>query len=166
MPTNGAAGLTRAMPDEDSFEIRVEAPQWNAALGDCDAFARRVLAACTEAEEASGEVSVLFADDEALRALNAQWRQQDKPTNVLSFPAPEGFGLGDIALAFETVEREAREQGKAFAAHASHLLVHGLLHLIGYDHEVEADAEDMEARERVILAGLGVADPYDIVGAA
>jgi probable rRNA maturation factor len=153
------------MPDEDSFEIRVEAPQWNAALGDCDAFARRVLAACSQAEQVSGEVSVLFADDEALRALNAQWRDQDKPTNVLSFPAPEGFGLGDIALAFETVEREAREQGKAFAAHAGHLLVHGFLHLIGYDHEDEADAEDMEAQERAILAGLGVADPYDIVAA-
>jgi probable rRNA maturation factor len=166
MPTNGAAGLTRAMPDEDSFEIRVEAPQWNAALGDCDAFARRVLAASAQAEAIHGEVSVLFADDEALRALNAQWRHQDKPTNVLSFPAPEGFGLGDIALAFETVEREAREQGKGFAAHAGHLLVHGFLHLLGYDHEDEAEAEEMEARERVILASLGVADPYEVAGAA
>lgn len=165
MPTNGAAALIRAMPDEDAVDIRVEAPQWT-ALGDCEAFARRILAAAAAAEDVTGAIDVLFADDTALRALNAQWREQDKPTNVLSFPAPEGFGLGDIALAFETVDREAREQGKSLAAHTAHLLVHGFLHLLGYDHENDADAETMEARERAVLAGLGVADPYEILGAA
>ena len=166
MPTNGAAGLIRAMPDEDDIDIRVEAAQWTAALGDCESFALRVLAHAARGEGAPGALAVLLSDDAALRALNAQWRGQDKPTNVLSFPAPEGFGLGDIALAFETAEREAREQGKTLAAHVAHLLVHGFLHLLGYDHETEADAEAMEARERDILAALGVSDPYEIAGAA
>ena len=166
MPTNGAAGLIRAMPDEDDIDIRVEAAQWTGALGDCEAFALRVLSHAVLEEGAPGALAVLLSDDAALRVLNAQWRGQDKPTNVLSFPAPEGFGLGDIALAFETVEREAREQGKTLSAHAAHLLVHGFLHLLGYDHETEADAEAMEARERGILAALGVADPYETAGAA
>jgi probable rRNA maturation factor len=103
-----------------------------------------------------------LADDEALRELNARWRGKETATNVLSFPAPEGFGLGDIALAFETVAAEAQAQGKSLAAHASHLIVHGFLHLLGYDHEDEGEAVEMEARERAILATLGVADPYTV----
>jgi probable rRNA maturation factor len=100
-----------------------------------------------------------------VRRLNAQWRGIDKPTNVLSFPpAPGGAGdvksLGDIAIAYETTASEARAEDKPFADHLAHLCVHGFLHLMGYDHELEAHAETMESLERVILARLGVPDPY------
>jgi probable rRNA maturation factor len=113
------------------------------------------------------ELSILFTDDAQIRSLNAQWRDKDKATNVLSFPAfaPNKAGplppmLGDIVLAAETVQREALLEGKTVAHHISHLVVHGLLHLIGYDHEVDEEAEEMEALERRILARLAIADPY------
>lgn len=116
---------------------------------------------------ASGQVSVLFTDDRAVQDLNRDYRDRDRPTNVLSFPAPdfplppgEVPLLGDIALAFETCDREAQEKNIGFADHAQHLLLHGLLHLLGYDHIEDSDAEAMEAIERVILHELGIADPY------
>lgn len=121
------------------------------------------LSVAAAAEGARGTVSLLLGDDAAVAALNSEFRGKSEPTNVLSFPpsapAEPGF-LGDIALAAETIAREADEQGKSFEAHAAHLVVHGLLHLLGYDHANDADAEKMEARERAILAGLGIADPY------
>lgn len=125
----------------------------------------RALAAAAEAEGASGTVSLLLGDDAAIAALNAQFRGKQGPTNVLSFPpAPAGEGgegfLGDIALAAETIVVEAEFQGKRFENHAAHLAVHGFLHLLGYDHINPADAEAMEARERAILASLGIEDPY------
>jgi len=112
------------------------------------------------------EISVRLTGDEEVRALNAQWRGKDKPTNVLSFPAPDQPGaegprhLGDIALAYETLVRESEEESKALADHFAHLIVHGILHLLGYDHEDEEEAEDMEALEVKALATLGIADPY------
>ena len=111
-------------------------------------------------------MSVLLTSDEAVQALNQRFRHQDKPTNVLSFPAPQNpeHHLGDIALAFETCEREAAEQGKSLAHHLQHLVAHGALHLVGYDHQSDADAEAMEALEREILSGLGVPDPYAATG--
>lgn len=150
------------MPDGLDIDTVVEAEGWEAALAEPpETLAARVLAAAAVGEMAKGEVSVLFADDAAVRALNKAWRGKDAATNVLSFPAPEGFGaLGDIALALETVLAEARGQGKTADAHTAHLLAHGFLHLIGYDHEQDDDAEAMESRERAILAGLGIADPY------
>ena len=111
---------------------------------------------------AAADVVILLADDEAVRELNSRFRGQDKATNVLSFPAPpnpEGH-LGDIALAFGVCAREAEAQGKGIGDHLQHLVAHGALHLLGYDHTDDADAEQMEGLERVILAGLGVADPY------
>ena len=107
-----------------------------------------------------GEVVVLLTDDAGVRDLNARFRGKDAPTNVLSFPAAEGVGdaLGDIALASGVCRAEA--QGKTLADHLSHLVVHGVLHLLGRDHEDEVEAEAMEAEERTILASLGVADPY------
>jgi probable rRNA maturation factor len=119
------------------------------------------------APPADRETGVVFTDDENIRRLNAEWRGKDKPTNVLSFPVmqidvgdPLPPMLGDIVLAFETVEREARDEGKSFDAHLVHLIVHGFLHLLGYDHEGEQDAEEMEGAERRILARLAIPDPY------
>ncbi|MEN0041914.1 MAG: rRNA maturation RNase YbeY [Pseudomonadota bacterium] len=114
---------------------------------------------------ADAEVSFLLTDDDAVRVLNRDWRGKDKPTNVLSFAANEGDGpvtplLGDIVIARETVAREAEEQGKTFDDHFTHLIIHGLLHLIGHDHEDGGEADAMEALERRILADLGIADPY------
>jgi probable rRNA maturation factor len=118
------------------------------------------------------DVSLCLADDAVLRALNLRWRGVDKPTNVLSFPsAPPGplgdpTTLGDIALAYETLAREAEDLGVPLVDHYRHLLAHGFLHLIGYDHEADAEAERMEALETRILARLGAADPCarEVVG--
>ncbi len=151
------------MTTDLEIDAVVEADGWEAALAESpDALASRVIAAAGAGETARGAVSVLFADDAAVRALNKAWRGKDAPTNVLSFPAPDGFGaLGDVALALETVLAEAQAQGKTPRAHAAHLIAHGFLHLVGYDHENDEDAEKMEGRERAILAGLGIADPYE-----
>jgi probable rRNA maturation factor len=113
------------------------------------------------------ELSVVFSDDSHIRSLNAGWRGKDKPTNVLSFPAfPIRPGekvpplLGDIVLAAETVMREAELEGKPLDHHISHLVIHGLLHLLGHDHEADQEAENMEALERGALARLAIPDPY------
>jgi probable rRNA maturation factor len=147
-----------------SVDTSTECESWRGVLADPDAFARDILARVADGAE-DAEVSVLFADDAFVRDLNARWRGQDKPTNVLSFPAapekvPGPRPLGDIVLAFETVDREAREAGKPFDHHAAHLLVHGFLHLLGYDHETDAEAAIMEAREVRILETLDIPDPY------
>jgi probable rRNA maturation factor len=106
-------------------------------------------------------LTIALADDKRVRVLNARDRKKNKPTNVLSYPSGEGVFLGDVVLARQTVWREAKSQGKTPADHVTHLVVHGTLHLMGYDHETsDADAERMEARERLILARLGIADPY------
>ena len=106
------------------------------------------------------ELSILFTDDSAVQKLNAAWRGKDKPTNVLSFPQPAGPLLGDVILAAETLREEAALAQKAFEDHMAHLIVHGFLHLLGYDHEGDAEAEAMEAVERKALARMGIADPY------
>ncbi|MEP1205744.1 MAG: rRNA maturation RNase YbeY [Rhizobiaceae bacterium] len=111
------------------------------------------------------EVSLLFTDDAAVQQLNQQWRQIDKPTNVLSFAAQEGEGpvtpvLGDIVLARQTIEREASEQDKLRDDHLTHLIIHGFLHLLGFDHETDREADEMEHLETEILNQLGIADPY------
>jgi probable rRNA maturation factor len=147
------------------IDVIVEASGWNAGA---EAAARRALAeaaAALGADFRNHAVALLLTDDAAVRRLNAQWRGIDKPTNVLSFPpAPGGAGeirsLGDIAIAYETTAREAQAEAKPFADHLAHLCVHGFLHLMGYDHEQEPQAETMEGLERVILARLGVPDPY------
>jgi probable rRNA maturation factor len=112
--------------------------------------------------EETDRLVIFLTDDATVRELNTRFRGKDAPTNVLSFPAPEvpAGQLGDIALAFGVCAREAAEQRKPLAHHLQHLVIHGVLHLLGYDHETDPDAERMEGRERALLAGLGVPDPY------
>ncbi len=143
------------------IEIVIEEKAWRAAEPKARFLARAAAAATLKAERRAGaDVAILLTADARLRALNAAFRGKDAPTNVLSFPGHGGESLGDIALALGVCAREAAEQGKTLAAHLQHLTAHGVLHLLGYDHETDAEAEAMEARERLILATLGVADPY------
>ena len=154
-------------------DVLVLDERW-AEIGDAQAVARLSVEAALSvvAERQSGdvEVSVALADDATVQALNRDWRGKDYPTNVLSFPAPSTRTpgprvLGDIALAYETVARESRDENKPLADHAVHLLVHGTLHLLGYDHECDSDAAVMEALEIEALARIGLADPYRGVAA-
>jgi probable rRNA maturation factor len=154
-----------------TVDIALPCPAW---LGECpntaalaEEAALRALR-CAKAPDAA-VVDITLADDAAQRELNRAWRDDDAPTNVLAFPAadpalrpPTGAPLllGDVVLAFETVRREAAEQEKPLADHLRHLVVHGVLHLLGYNHENAMDAATMEAREIAILAELGVPNPY------
>ena len=159
-------------PNLPITEVLVVADCWRREP-DAEAVIQRAVAAAAESVDedvADAEVAVMLTDDAGIRTLNSNWRGMDKPTNVLSFPAlqPEGEWkpgdaprmLGDIAIAYETMRREADEEHKPFDHHLSHLAVHGFLHLIGYDHENDDDAEEMEALETEILAHLGIPDPY------
>ena len=141
------------------IDIEVEDLAWSAALPEPEAV---VLPAAEAALDARGGVTILLTDDDSVAELNERFRGKAGPTNVLSFPAPDNpeDHLGDIALAYGVCAREAAEQGKPLAHHLQHLVAHGVLHLLGYDHLTEAEAEEMEALERHILAGLGVPDPY------
>ena len=136
---------------------------WTEALPGVERLVRRAARAAVSGARRvrARSLTVALADDKAVRALNARDRKKDKPTNVLSYPSGETAFLGDMILARQTVWREARAQKKSPADHVTHLVVHGTLHLLGYDHETgDADAECMEALERRILARLGIADPY------
>lgn len=135
---------------------------WQSALPGVERLVRRAARAALAGARRSGRrtLSVALADDRRVRALNARDRKKDKPTNVLSYPSGEHAFLGDIVLARQTVWREARQQAKSPADHVIHLVVHGTLHLVGYDHEDDAEADRMEALERRVLAKLGIADPY------
>lgn len=141
------------------IDIEIEDEAWSAALAGAEAL---ILPAAEAALEARGGVTILLTDDDSVAELNQRFRDKAGPTNVLSFPAPPNpeHHLGDIALAYGVCAREAAEQGKPLAHHLQHLVAHGVLHLLGYDHLTEAEAEEMEALERRILAGLGVPDPY------
>ena len=140
--------------------LLIEDPKWRSHRG--------LLARLTKAAEAArrsarlkGNFTILVADDRKLQALNREFRGKDKPTNVLSFPGLEGHG-GDIAIAYGVTAKEAKAAAKNFADHASHLVVHGVLHLAGYDHERPKDARVMEPLEARILKRLGIADPYAV----
>lgn len=152
-----------------SVDCVAESALWE-ALPEAEALVERACAAAIAGARRpllpEVEIAVLLADDAHVRAVNAEWRGLDKPTNVLSFPSvpPDRIGaapvLGDLILAFETCAREAEHDEKTLAHHVSHLVVHGVLHLLGYDHMTEAEAEEMEALEVAVLAGLGIPDPY------
>src|SRR3979490_2019844 len=153
-------------------EVLVVADCWQTEP-DAEAVIHRAIETAAETVNAGlgeAELAVMLTDDAGIRTLNSNWRGGDKPTNVLSFPAlqPTGPGgpddaprmLGDIAIAYETTRREADEEQKPFDHHLSHLAVHSFLHLIGYDHEKDADAETMETLEAEILAQLGIPNPH------
>lgn len=144
------------------IETIVEDEGWAAVLPDPQALAEDCRRAAAALEpELSREIALLLCDDAAMAALNGRFRSKPNPTNVLSFPSGEAKGfLGDIALARETCVAEAAAKNLPLRDHAAHLIIHGMLHLIGYDHEAEDEAVLMERRETEILAGLGIADPY------
>lgn len=157
------------------IQISVEAERWSSE-DELSAFSDRVLNSAAEFvrdheeqpfPKMPTELSLVFTDDASIREINAEWRDKDKATNVLSFPAYSiepgdmpGPMLGDIVIAHETVAREARDLEKSFDDHLTHLLVHGFLHLLGYDHMETEEAEEMEGLETRILASLGLSDPY------
>jgi probable rRNA maturation factor len=157
------------VPPRLSVDVLIEDDGW-AALPDVEALVERAVGAAASGADVPlrdhAEVSVLLTGDAAVKALNAQWRGKDKPTNVLSFPAvapgalETALLLGDIALAFQTVAREAVDEGKPLTDHLTHLVIHGFLHLLGHDHDDQEAADRMENLERQVLAGLGVPDPY------
>ena len=142
------------------IEVEVEDEAWTGALPDAAAIAERAAKAALGTAE--GDLVVLLTNDEVVHQLNTRFRHKDRPTNVLSFPAAESAfpHLGDVVLAYGVCAAEADDQGKSLADHLTHLVVHGVLHLLGRDHEDEAEAEAMEAEERAVLASLAVSDPY------
>jgi probable rRNA maturation factor len=151
------------MPQQ--IDIMIACAGWASALPDAKGIAWRAARAALSAARSRGGLCIVLSGNAEVRALNRDWRGKDKPTNVLSFPAGDKLqlqALGDVILAFETVLQEAHRQGKPPRHHLSHLVVHGVLHLLGYDHEIAREAKRMERLERQILARLGVADPYRV----
>ncbi len=155
-----------------AVDIAVEHDAWRAVAGLSALAERAAAAALAEVDDAPGEaeVSLVLCDDAFIRALNRTWRGKDQPTNVLSFPtdaeAPDAGPalLGDIVVAYETSAREADEEGRSLGAHLAHLVVHGMFHLLGYDHEDDGEADVMEGLEGRALAALGIASPYGTDG--
>jgi probable rRNA maturation factor len=156
--------MTRAAQSALKIDVMVDCKRWKDTEGVKSMVRRAVTRAAAATRSTSGaELAIVLTDDSAIRLLNRDWRGIDKATNVLSFPAKNGSPkphLGDIVLAFETIEREARGEHKPFAHHVAHLAVHGFLHLLGYDHERDEDAREMEQAEREILRELKIPDPY------
>ncbi len=159
-----------------TIDLAIEDPRWAREVADIEAFCRHCLATglAIAGPNLPVELAVLLTSDARVRELNARYRGRDRATDVLSFPAltpaeletagraPAPLLLGDILLAFETVRADARREGKPLAAHLAHLLIHGLLHLLGHDHEREAEAAAMEEMERRVLAALGLPDPHAV----
>jgi len=148
------------------IDVRIESPLWDGQPLAEKTVRESVEGAAAALSTAGGEVSIVLTDDSAIRSLNRDWRGIDKPTNVLSFPVSGPAGgadarlLGDIVIAFETLERECADGNRNFLHHLAHLAVHGFLHLNGYDHETDSQAEAMEGLESRIMARLNMPDPY------
>lgn len=167
--------MNRVQASTLKIDVMVDSKRWKEPAK-VKAVVRRAVAQAAAATRSTtgAELAIVLTDDSAIRALNRDWRGIDKATNVLSFPAqdtgPRQDGpqphLGDIVLAFETIEREAKSEHKPFAHHLAHLAVHGFLHLVGYDHERDKDAHQMEQAERDILRQLKIPDPYRVEPAA
>ncbi|MET4699655.1 putative rRNA maturation factor [Constrictibacter sp. MBR-5] len=158
------------MARDPDIDVGIDDPAWSAALPDYESICRRaaVAAAAVRSEpQEAAEIALMLTGDAAVRDLNRTYRHMDKATNVLSFPGdadatPAGHPrmLGDVVLAYGTVSGEAEAQGKPLADHVTHLVVHGVLHLLGFDHEEDDEAAEMEGLEVRILAQLGIPDPY------
>lgn len=148
------------------IDIGIQSPLWDAQPLAGKTVRNAVLAAASALSTVGGEVSIVLTDDSAIRSLNRDWRGIDRPTNVLSFPASGSAAdkdarlLGDIVIAFETLERECADENRIFLHHLAHLAVHGFLHLLRYDHQTDAEAEKMERLESKIMARLNMSDPY------
>ena len=147
------------------IDVEIEDEAWLQALPDAVTLVERAAQGALDTlpkTEQGGAVAILLTDDDAVAELNTRFRGKPKSTNVLSFPAAQSAypHLGDVALAYGVCAAEAQAQGKSLADHLTHLVVHGVLHLLGYDHEAEADAEVMEQMECEILRRFGIADPY------
>jgi probable rRNA maturation factor len=153
-----------------SIDIQVMSPLWDAQPLAGQTIRDAIVAAAAARSTADGEVSIVLTDDKAIRTLNRDWRGIDKPTNVLSFPAAKARTktkasgtntmLGDIVIAYETLARECDDEDRVFLHHLAHLTVHGFLHLIGYDHQTETQAEEMEGLESKIMRAIKMPDPY------
>ncbi len=144
------------------IEVEIADPAWSAAIPEAEALTISAAKAALAAASAQGDVAVRLASDAEVAELNRRFRSKAGPTNVLSFPAPASAAphLGDVALAQGVCLAEARDQGKRPEHHLMHLVAHGVLHLVGYDHQTEVEAETMEALERRLLQALGAPDPY------
>jgi probable rRNA maturation factor len=150
-----------------TIDIQVQSPRWRAEPGAKQTVRDAITAAAATISTKDGEVGMVLTDDETIRLLNRDWRGIDKPTNVLSFPAATTRVsvtgtkfLGDIVLAYETIQRECDHENRIFLHHLAHLVVHGFLHLCGYDHQLDTEADAMERLESRILADLDIPDPY------
>ena len=148
-----------------AVEIEVQSPLWD-AQPEAERTVRAAIAAAAAHSTSGGEVSILLTDDSAVRVLNNEWRGIDKPTNVLSFPAPATMAkgaagiLGDIVIAYETLTRECADEDRDFLNHLAHLTIHGYLHLVGYDHQDDAQATEMETLESRIMTRMDLPDPW------
>ena len=165
--TNNRDARRRLRRRRPTIDIVIESPLWRAQRSAKALLRRAIGAAASTLSTTEGEVAVVLTDDSAIRALNRDWRCKDAATNVLSFPATHARAadgthrlLGDIVIAYETTEREARAERKPFSHHLAHLAVHGFLHLAGYDHAADDEADAMEMLETAILARLDVPNPY------
>jgi probable rRNA maturation factor len=156
--------MRRAAKNACKIDVLVESGLWKEPRVVKSLVRRAVNEAAAAVSTSGAELAIVLTNDSAIRLLNRDWRGKDAATNVLSFPAQNASGelplLGDIVLAYETIAREARDEGKVFAHHVAHLTVHGFLHLNGYDHKRSKDADEMEQLERKILRRLAIPDPY------
>jgi len=147
-----------------SIVIQTQSPLWQAEPLAEQTVRAAIAAAASALAAADGEVSILLTDDSAIARLNRDWRGIDKPTNVLSFPAAKSGGgtamLGDIVMAYETLRRECDDEDRVFLHHLAHLTVHGFLHLIGYDHHTDTQADKMEGLESKIMTRMKMPDPH------
>jgi probable rRNA maturation factor len=150
------------------ISIQIQSPLWKAEPAAEQTVRDAIAVAAATLSTADNEVSILLTDDKAIRLLNHEWRGIDKPTNVLSFPAAatKASGrmplFGDIVIAYETLKRECDDEGRNFLHHLAHLTVHGFLHLIGYDHQIDTQAEAMEGLERKVMSRMQMPDPYRV----